>query len=239
MIYSKLETEGSKKLNPNAIYKYAIIACVLFLIYSTFSYRYLANYKNDLVKESKFRDSFVNTSFKSPLNCHNNLTLDELERHNVTTRMQIFFNFLNNDLNYFLCFSSLYYAIKVESYDSFRASLDSHSREDLTAKSQFYRGKNRNKCYLERTAVSGQLDRYGASFVELHLCYLNDVLTNAEKSTDLYSLVRHLNLVNDDFQVDYKYNFINGEHIVKVDEYVKLIFHEYLPSFRNGNRIAN
>lgn len=211
----------SKDKNESKSIKYSIVITFIFLInYFLSSYVILLNYKNNLIKTDPFWNNLqlreAETKCKQS-SSYNQTNLDELK---------LFMDSLNKnkDLNYFLCFSSLYYTAKVEKYDVFRASLDQSS---FDVRNSFYNFKNKDKCVLEETLFHYDDENDSKSYTSfnLHLCFLNNDLT--EDLCDSLS-----NSIASGMECDYSY--VSGEYTVRINEDVKLSFHEYELGFKSA-----
>ncbi|RNA35475.1 hypothetical protein BpHYR1_013033 [Brachionus plicatilis] len=190
-------------------YWIAIIS-LLFINYHLFSNYIVLNLRNDLLLKNDYWLAMQKQDRKSCLkkSAFNQSTLDTLNE---------IINFFNKkqDFNYFMCFSSLYYAVKVESYDVFSSQIDQNS---FDYKNYFYSNKNGQKCVSKEFCVSEKSPKK----TRLHLCYLNTFL----KEKFLCDVVKNFDkMYSRDTACDY--NHMTGEYIVMFSEEIEIIFHEY------------
>lgn len=206
--------------------KYTIIIASIFIVnYFLSSYVILLNYKNNLIKSDAFWLSLANRT----TNCRNASQYNQARLE----ELKLFVDFLNQqkDLNYFMCFSSLYYAAKVQRYDVFRADLEHSS---FSIKNRFYKIKSGDKCVLEEAHLHYDDDdddpRFSFLF-NLHLCFLGNELD----SDNLCSLVEKY----PGKRVTCYYDYISGEYSIDLNKDVKLMFHEYQVGLKTWSYLYN
>jgi hypothetical protein len=216
--------------------KFVILALISIILYLSWTVHNLKDYKQNLLRDELFWNK-TKANYQSQLNCSASFKLAELRAFNLTSDLQLFVDYLNNHesatFDYFLCFSSLYYAVKIENYDTFRANLS--NREQFERKSNFYNLKNIKKCYLESEKIN--FIENTKRYVDVHLCYLS---RNRSQSSDVCRLVDKFNSIYAPTNSKQRqiakcsYNFVNGEYSVKLKKYIKIVFHEYSSRKYNG-----
>lgn len=210
------ENTKKPKSFPFKFYVFSVILCIF--LYISLSYILIHDYHDALFKTDKFWDDFQNKSrgkYLNKLNCtkassFNSSSLAELKHF-------IEFINVNTNFHYFLCFSSLYFAVKVEKYDVFRSVLNSNG---FNVSNEFYYHKNRDYCVME--------EKYGSSShdVNLHLC---NVKQNQVKLCSWFKeFSSSLNCTQNGF---------NGEYVVDLNKNIKLTFHEFKLRFKKNDDV--
>ena len=161
---------------------------------------------------SYYRDIYLNnlklTQYLTLKNDNNNQRCLKSEAYftdNDTKELKNFLDFLNNfQYKYFLCFSTLFYAVKIEKYIVYR-------EKDLTlnAIESLMESERSQKCLLETDS-----NKYS---ININLCLLND--KNHTNFCNYYTLMNK--------NCKCSYNYLNGEYELDCETRLKIIIHEY------------
>lgn len=217
-----LEVDEEKQAKRDKEYK-SLRNILLILILVLLNYYLLSN-----VIIINFRNSYFKTNgyWKDIENSTESKNCQQSSSFNKSTLMQLnsFISYLNQkeDFNYFMCFSSLYYTVKVQGYDIFKSHLQ---QESFQNKNLFYNLKNKNKCvqkeYMDNSGFSQK------PISKIHLCYLNSYLRED-------SLCAVAKVFESEYQVDLncKYNYFTGEYSISLNNEIQILFHEYELDFK-------
>ncbi len=126
-----------------------LLAALLLAVYILFSYDSVQNYRNQVFDSSTFwTDSIkstIATANKSTDNqCISQSSIEQTD-YTALEDFNAFIDVLNQQsaLNYFMCFSTLFYATKVHNYNPYRSV---YNTSDFDRLNTFYKSKYRNMC---------------------------------------------------------------------------------------------
>lgn len=189
---------------------WTFIISLIFVNYYLFSSFIFFKDRNDFLHKN---DYWLNMQKQNRKECATKYSLNQTSL-NLLEEMMHFLNH-KSDFNYFMCFSSLYYAVKVENYDVFNSDI---SQNIFYAKNYFYLQKSEQKCVKTEFGLSEK----GTNKTELHLCYLNTFL----KEKSLCDVVNILEMKHNRVKFC-DYNRLTGEYKVIINDEIEIIFHEY------------
>lgn len=210
------DDQNSRKKIKKTIYlrsfRYWII--VLFLLvanYYLFSNYVVFNLQKDLLLKN---DYWLVLAQREKGNCLSESAFDQ--KTLITFKEMI--DYFNNkhDFNYFMCFSSLYYSIKIANYEFFSDFIDQKS---FSYQNSSNYKRNQQKCvHQEFYSIYQKL----TIKTRLQLCYLKTVMKEKslcgfiEKFESLYKR-----------NVACEFNRMTGESVVNVNQEIEIIFYEY------------
>lgn len=144
------------------------------------------------------------------------------------------FEYFNHDktINYFMCFSSLYFTAKSEEYNVYKVAMNGSHYETEAMK---HKNQNKKKCIetefdctnMDSKSTSNNLMIFES---KIHLCVLNE-----DSSSICLILTSNFNknLPANANKLNCNYNMWNGEYTLTFDDSrIKLIIHEYEPTFK-------
>jgi len=124
-----------------------LLAALLFAVYIFFSYDSVQNYRNQVFDSSTFwtiKPAIATTNKSTDNQC---ISQSSIERADYTALedFNAFIDVLNQQsaLNYFMCFSTLFYTAKVHNYNPYRSV---YNTTDFDRLNTFYRSRYRNMC---------------------------------------------------------------------------------------------
>ncbi len=136
-----------------------VILAVFMICYLFYIILYLQDflqiYQNQILKSKTFWNQLLNSNIFLSSNLHNNLYLSDNQcishskiqrkEYNAIKDLYEFFDFLNeaHRLNYFMCFSTMFYAVRIQNYNSYRSV---YNTSDFNRLNEFYKHKNKDKC---------------------------------------------------------------------------------------------
>lgn len=188
---------------------YLILSMVIFMLITLISVTVTLNYRNNLFKTNHYWTDLAVLKSEKPTIYTNKICLKK--SINIDTIELIrFMDYLNDQFyfNYFVCFSSLYFMVKVEEYRPYRSSL-------LTNKKLF---QNQNEKCIMGDNTNNQTN--------IHMCHLRQSKFSICKFVDRYNKINNANL-------NCNYNYLNGEYSIDINENIKLTFHEFRMKFKN------
>ena len=205
-IFKALRPKSDPKTRQWAENTFNALALFVFLafLFVILSFLTLSEYRTSLFKsDSYWRD--LQQSNKSACDSSNRLNPKSLlDLNNFLRYMD-----KNRHFSYFLCFSSLYYAVKIEQCDIFRAVLNS---------SEFnFNKKPRQSCILG-SELNGNYDAPAV----LHLCFIKFDEANICAWLSKFSTT-----------LKCEFNLINGEYLVKLNAGFHFRLHHYNFRFKS------
>ena len=193
---------------------YVLHACLLFLIYTLVSVLIVLHYRHHLLDSNDYWLKQINRSRMLLVANRSSSSLcnQSAQSPNEQT-VSALLDALNADarFNYFLCFSSLYMAVKIE------------NRPLLTITEQQQLQHNSSNCRQTKSPVQ--------STTTVHLCFLK-----RHNLTNVCDLVarQSFRISQPTTVISCHYNWLNGEYAVKVaasslpnDTRITLLFHQY------------
>ena len=184
---------------------------LLVASYYLFSSYVAFNLQKDLLLKNDYWDVL---SKREKDNCLSNTAFEQ--KTLITFKELIDYFNKKRDFNYFMCFSSLYYSIKIANYEVFSDIVDQNS---FSYKNSRNFVRNQQKCVHQEFCSIYQKSTIKT---RLQLCYLKTFL----KEKSLCDVVKKFESL---FKrtVACEFNFLTGESVVKVNQEVELIFYEY------------
>jgi len=148
-----------------------------------------------------------------------------------------FINYINGHqaINYFLCFSSLFYTIKFDSYNAYSTV---YNGSEFNRLNRFYKEKNKEKCIeteydCDRLSSVFSWDSLENAYVaNIHICLLND------QTYDVCHLLTSEYNKHSNKQLKCIYNVWNGEYEFRFGNNIKLIIHEYETTLKTSARMS-
>ena len=174
---------------------------ILFLVYFLHSL-ISAHYRETYLKSERLSKKLASSS-SSNSNCLKSKTY---LKENDTLELNRFLEFLDNfKYKHFLCFSTLFYAVKIENYSVYR-------EKELTVKAinDLMEAERRKKCLLESHKRENEQ-------LIINMCILND--KEHENFCNYYTLMNA--------NCKCSYNYLNGEYELDCSTRIRVIIHEY------------
>jgi hypothetical protein len=229
MFYIKLKEEdkyNEKKINKENRYAnfykprnsshdsnlkfYIVLSLVLFMLITLISVNVSLSYRNNLFKTNQYWTEL--SALKSQnSNIYFNKTCVQNTSNLNTFELNRFMDYLNGQyyFNYFVCFSSLYFMVKIEEYKPYRNSFYDKKRLMFP--------NSNSKCIMTEN-MNDQIN--------IHMCYLKESKFNICGFVNRYNK-KYFTKINCD------YNYFNGEYSIYIDDHVKLTYHEFKMKFKN------
>ena len=143
LIVGKMHLNNRKKKKMQLVS--LVLAALLLGIYILFSRDSVQNYRNQIFKSN----TFWKDSIKMPFSDNQCLSQSTIEREDYRA-LEDFYEFIDvlnqrgeRAINYFMCFSTLFYTAKVQSYNPYRSV---YNTSDFNRLNKFYKQRNREKC---------------------------------------------------------------------------------------------
>ena len=199
--------------------------CLIFLLillgilsYFMLSASFMQSYKQDLFKTNDFwqRMQIRKLELRNK-NCKKSSRIQTSNLLDLTQFMRFFNN--QTQINYFLCFSSLYFTVKIEKYDVYRVKAN-ETQFDLIE--NFYRYRSNNRCIeandhsMLNYLLYLNFDLMSSIETKIHLCIIKN------KNVNICDMVKEFSR-----NIDCTYNYWNGEHVIRLNPNIKLVIHEY------------
>ena len=189
---------------------YIVFSLVLFMLITLISVNISLRYRNNLFKTNQYWTEL--SALKSQ---NSNIYSNKICVKNTTSlntfELNRFIDYLNGQyyFNYFVCFSSLYFIVKVEEYKPYRNSFFDKKR--LT------NFDSNSKCIMSEN-MNDQTN--------IHMCYLK------ESKLSICGFVNRYNKIYST-KLNCDYNYFNGEYSIHIDGNVKLTYHEFRMKFKS------
>jgi hypothetical protein len=189
---------------------YIVLSLVLFMLITLISINLSLTYRNNLFKTNQYWTELSTLKYQKPNLYSNKICLKNKNSLN-TFELNRFMDYLNGQyyFNYFVCFSSLYFMVKVEEYKPYRNAFFEKKRYTFS--------NSNNKCLMSENMND---------LMNIHMCYLKESKLNICGFVNRYNKM-HLTKLNCD------YNYFNGEYSIHIDDQVKLTYHEFKMKFKN------
>lgn len=211
--YDKLKKRNSF----NSLQYWIAIIFLLFINYYLFLNYVVLNLHNDVLLRN---DQWLSIQKHNRKNC----TTKSAFNQSTLNKFKDIIEYFNkkHDLNYFMCFSSLYFTVKVEGYDVFNSKIENI----LDNKNSIYNRRSEHKCVHQEFSLN--ISQTSIRKTRIHLCYLGTFLKEkyfcdvVQKFESFYKIGANC-----------EYNQMTGEYMIMIGKEIQLIFHEYNIGFKS------
>lgn len=230
--YEKIQRYGPQaRLTPRKLFLYVIAFLMAILIYIQLEKELTKGYQEEL-----FNKNVLNITSKAKSKAKDCINARAIDSKSRKTMEQVF-SYFNSQrkINYHLCFSSLFFTVKSNQYETFRSS-DGVGFHEQNEQSRLV---NSEKC-IESDAECEVVDvKFWKLFknckFKIHLCLLNEHNFNVcELLVDRYNTQAATNT----HKLTCNYNAWTGEYILDINKQIKIVLHEYVTTLKTSSQLS-